>query len=342
MVRVGINGFGRIGRAFWRVARGRHDVLVVAVNDVTDAATVAHLLRYDSIRGRLDVPVETAGESIIVDGHTIAVYAREQPGDVPWGELGVDVVIESTGRFFRAEQVRPHLRAGAGRVLISYTAPDPDVTLIMGINEATFDPDRHRIVSPGCCTSNATAPLLSVLQRRFGVRTAQLTSLHSYDTGHSSLHDMPNRTARMGRAGAVAMVPSRMPNTTRALETAVPGLVGRVGGLVVRVPVPIGCAVDLVVRVDREPTAARVNAALSAAAEGEFAGILGYTEEDVVSTDLVGSAASSVVDGGLTTVVGDQVKVLAWYDNEWGYANRLVEVAALIGGQDAAPASALG
>jgi glyceraldehyde 3-phosphate dehydrogenase len=331
MVRVGVNGFGRIGRSVWRAARGRTDVRVVAVNDLTDAATLAHLLRYDSIRGRLDVPVDTVGEAIVVDGLTIPVFSCAAPGAVPWGDLGVDVVIESTGRFFRAAEVRPHLDAGAGRVLISFTAPDPDVTVVRGINDAAFDPDRHRIVSPGCCTSNAVGPVLSVLDRHFGVQTAHLTSLHSYDASHSSLHDAPYRSARMGRAGASAMVPSRISNTTGVLSAVLPTLAGRIDGLVVRVPVAIGCAVDLVVTTDRPMTAAEVNAALAAAARTDLAGIVGYTEDEVVSADLVGAAESCVVDAGLTTVVGHQVKLVAWYDNEWGFAHRLVELCALIG-----------
>jgi glyceraldehyde 3-phosphate dehydrogenase len=332
MVRVGVNGFGRIGRSFWRAARGRSDVRVVAVNDLTDAATLAHLLRYDSIRGRLDVPVETVGDAIVVDGETIPVFTSAAPGAVPWGELGVDVVVESTGRFFRAAQVRPHLAAGAGRVLISYTAPDPDITVVRGINDGAFDPDRHRIVSPGCCTSNAVGPVLSVLHRHFTVQTAHVTSLHSYDASHSTLHDAPYRSARMGRAGASAMVPSRIANTTDVLAAVLPDLAGLVDGLVVRVPVAIGCAVDLVVTTTQPPTADAVNAALATAARTDLAGIVGYTEDEVVSADLVGASESCVVDAGLTTVVGQQVKLVAWYDNEWGFAHRLVELAVLIGG----------
>jgi glyceraldehyde 3-phosphate dehydrogenase len=331
-VRVGINGMGRIGRSFWRVARGRTAIKVVAINDLAAAATLAHLLRYDSVRGRLDVEVSAGPGHIVVDGQRIPVLQTAKPGAVPWGDYGVAVVLESTGRFFRAAEVRGHLDGGAERVVISMATPDPDATIIMGINESEYDPARHSIVSPGCCTSNAVAPLLAVLREQFGVVTGQLTTVHAYDSTHSSLHDADYRSRRMGRAAALNLVPSRTKDTTRALAQVFPDLAGRIEGLAIRVPAAIGCVADLVVRVARETSAAEVNAALAAAASGQFKGYLGYTEEPLVSSDIVGSAESCVVDGGLTTVVADTVKLIGWYDNEWGFANRLVDVVHLVGG----------
>jgi glyceraldehyde 3-phosphate dehydrogenase len=330
-VRVGINGFGRIGRSFWRVARGRTDVEVVAVNDLVEPITLAHLMRYDSIRGRLGVPVSAGTGHLVADGHSIAVTQHADPMDVPWHAADVDVVLESTGRFFHADELRAHLAAGARRVLVSMSAPDPDVTLIAGINDHEYDPRIHFVVSPGCCTTNAVAPLLSVIHRNFGVLTAQWTTIHAYDSTHSALHDIGYRNMRMGRAAAINLVPSRTRDTTRALTQAFPDLAGRLEGLAVRVPASIGCAVDLVVRVRRQSNAASVNAVLAAAAAAEMKGYLGYTEEPIVSADIVGATESSVVDAALTTVVDDTLKVFAWYDNEWGFANRLVEVAGLIG-----------
>jgi glyceraldehyde 3-phosphate dehydrogenase len=333
-VRVGINGLGRIGRSFWRIARERHDLdlEVVAINDLGDAATLAHLLRYDSVRGRLGAQVSSDGDAIVLDGVRIPVLHRPELGSMPWGDYGVDVVLESTGRFFRSAEVRGHLDAGARRVVISMSAPDPDTTIIMGINQHDYDPLRHRIISPACCTSNAVAPALAVLHQQFGVVTGQLTTVHAYDSTHSALHDSPYRNRVMGRSAAVNLVPSRIKETTRALGRVIPSLEGRLEGLAIRVPAAIGCAADLVVRVGRRATVAQVNAALAAAAASEFKGYMDYTDEPLVSTDVVGSAASSTIDGTLTTVVGDSVKIIGWYDNEWGFASRLVDVVRLVGG----------
>jgi glyceraldehyde 3-phosphate dehydrogenase len=331
-VRVGINGMGRIGRSFWRVARGRTAIEVVAINDLGDAATLAHLLRYDSVRGRLDAEVSAGPGHILVDGRPIPVMQEPKPGAVPWGDYGVAVVLESTGRFFRAADVRGHLDGGAERVVISMATPDPDATIIMGINESEYNAAQHAIVSPGCCTSNAVAPMLAVLREHFGVVTGHLTTVHAYDSTHSSLHDTDYRNRRMGRAAAVNLVPSRTKDTTRALAQVFPDLAGCIEGLAIRVPAAIGCVADLVVRVGRETNAAEVNAALAAASSGQFKGYLGYTEEPFVSSDIIGSAESCIVDGGLTTVVADSVKLFGWYDNEWGFANRLVDVVHLVGG----------
>jgi glyceraldehyde 3-phosphate dehydrogenase len=331
VVNVGINGMGRIGRCFWRVCRTRPGVRVVAVNDLAGPSTLAHLLRYDSLRGRLGNAVTATSGAIVVDGEPLRLLQRPEPAAVPWGELGVDAVLESTGRFFRAAQLSGHLAGGAPRVLVAAAAPDPDVTFVMGVNDGDFDPRRHRIVSPACCTSNAVAPLLAVLRQEFGVAEVQLTTIHAYDSTASALHDSPHRDPRLGRAGAVNLVPSRITDTTRALERVFPDLHGRIGGLAMRVPAAIGCAADLVVRTRTRAGAAQVNSAVSAAAGGRLKGLLRYTEEPVVSTDIVGCPESSIVDGTFTTVVGDMVKTLVWYDNEWGFANRLADVMAHIG-----------
>jgi glyceraldehyde 3-phosphate dehydrogenase len=335
-VHIGINGMGRIGRSFWRVARTRTDIAVVAINDLGDAATLAHLLRYDSVRGRLDAQVTVADGQIVVDGAPIPVLQRPEPGTIPWGDYGVTVVLESTGRFFRASEVRGHLDGGAEKVVISMATPDPDATIIMGINEPEYDAGRHAIVSPGCCTSNAVAPLLAVLRQHFGVAGGQLTTIHAYDSTHSALHDSPYRNMRMGRSAAVNLVPSRTKDTTRALGQVFPELAGQLEGLAMRVPAAIGCAADLVVRVGRQTTADEVNAALATAASGQFKGYLGYTEEPLVSADVTGAAESCIVDAGLTTVIGDLVKLIGWYDNEWGFANRLADIVRLVGGASAA------
>jgi len=331
VVNVGINGMGRIGRSFWRVCRTRSDVRVVAVNDLADAPTLAHLLRYDSVRGRLGSEVTATPDTIVVDGQPLRLLRRPELGTVPWGDFGVDVVLESTGRFFRTADVGRHLAGGARRVLISAAAPDPDITFVMGVNEQVFDPGQHRIVSPACCTTNAVAPPLAVLRREFGVVEAQLTTIHAYDSTASALHDSPHRNQRMGRAGVVNMVPSRVKDTTLALERVFPDLSGRVGGLAMRVPAAIGCAADLVVRLTTPVTAAQVNAAFVEAASGRLKGYLRYTDDPIVSADIIGCPESSIVDGGLTTAVGDTVKTITWYDNEWGFANRLADVAAHIG-----------
>lgn len=322
---------GRIGRSFWRVCRARTDVEVVAVNDLADPATLAHLLRYDSVRGRLRAPVSYDAQSITADGQRIAVLQRPELGTVRWGELGVDVVLESTGRFFRAEELARHLDGGARRVLVSMSAPDPDITVIAGVNEHEFDHRRHAIVSPACCTSNAVAPVLAVLHREYGVLGGMLTTVHAYDSTHSALHDSPYRDHRMGRNAAVNLVPSRIKDTTRALGRVFPELDGLIEGLAVRVPTAIGCAADLVLRLDAEVTAARVNATLAAATTGLFKGYLGYTEEPLVSSDIVGRPESCIVDSQLTTVAAGNVKLIGWYDNEWGFSHRLADVASLIG-----------
>jgi glyceraldehyde 3-phosphate dehydrogenase len=331
-VRVGINGMGRIGRTFWRVCLSRPELEVVAVNDVAPAANLAYLMKYDSVRGRLPAEITAAPGALVVDGVPIAAYRQPEPGGVPWGDLGVDVVLEATGRFFGAEQAAGHLQAGARRVLISTATVDADATVLMGVNEDFFDPQRHRIVSPACCTSSAVIPILAVLRQLGGVREATLTTVHAYDSTKSALLDSPHWNPRMGRAAGTNLIPVRLkPGSLHAVATAFPELTGRIDGLHVRVPTIIGCLADLVVRMPDPPAAESINAALAAAAAGHFKGILGYTEEPVVSSDIVGAAESSIVDGQFTMAIGDTVKVAAWYDNEWGFAHRLADVTGLLG-----------
>ncbi|NUR71573.1 MAG: type I glyceraldehyde-3-phosphate dehydrogenase [Hamadaea sp.] len=331
-VRVGINGMGRIGRTFWRVSRSRPELDVVAINDLAPAANLAYLMKYDSVRGRFPAEITSTPDAIVVDGVPIAAYQEAEPDRLPWGDLGVDVVLEATGRFFTADRAAGHLRAGAGRVLVSTATVDADATVLMGVNEDAFDRDRHRIVSPGCCTSSAVVPVLAVLRQLGELKEGTLTTVHAYDATKSALLDSPHWNPRMGRAAAANLIPVQLkPGSLHAMGLAVPEIAGRVDGLHVRVPTIIGCLADLVVRMPNAPSAEAVNVALAAAAAGHFKGVLGYTEEPVVSSDIVGTAESSIVDGQFTTVVGDTVKVVAWYDNEWGFAHRLADVTGLLG-----------
>jgi glyceraldehyde 3-phosphate dehydrogenase len=337
-IRVGINGIGRIGRSFWRVSRNRPEIDVVAINDLAETRAQAHLLRYDSVRGRLDADVLVEGDTIVIDGRPVASFRRRQAGEVPWGELGVDVVVEATGQFFAAQEARRHLDAGAARVVVSTATVDPDVTILMGVNEADFDPARHRIISPACCTSSAAAPIIAALRHSVGLLGGMLTTVHAFDPTKSSLHDAPHWDLRMGRAATVNLIPARLkPGSIHALSTTFPELSGKIQGLHVRVPAIIGCVADLDLQVDRPTTVDEVNATLAAAAEGSLKGYLGYTEEPIVSSDIIGTAESCIVDAEFTSVVGNTVKVIGWYDNEWGFANRLADVVGLVGGEHATP-----
>jgi glyceraldehyde 3-phosphate dehydrogenase len=337
-IRVGINGMGRIGRSFWRICRDRPEIDVVAVNDLGAPWAIAHLLRYDSVRGRLDADVHSEDDAIVVDGNRIAFFRRPEAGAVPWGDLGVDVVLESTGQFFAAEQARRHLDAGARRVVVSTATVDADLTVLMGINEADYDPQRHRIISPACCTSSAAAPIIATLRHNLGLLGGMLTTVHAFDPTKSVLHDAPHWNLRMGRAATVNLIPAALkPGSRHALGSVFPELKGRIKGLHVRVPAIIGCIADLDLRVDRETTAEEVNAALAAAAEGSLKGYLGYTDEPIVSSDIVGTTESCIVDSEFTTVVGDTVKVIGWYDNEWGFGNRLADVVGLVGTGSGSP-----
>jgi glyceraldehyde 3-phosphate dehydrogenase len=333
MVRVAINGCGRIGRAFWRASLQRPEIDVVAVNDhQLGPAAIAHLLQYDSVHGRHAITAVPDGDRVLVDGRPVPVTGNSRPGETPWGDLGVDLVLESTGKFLRTAMLREHLNAGASRVVISAAAPDPDATIIIGINEGAYDSERHRIISPACCTGNAAAPALAVLRDTFGVQSVFLNTVHAYDVTASALHDSPHRDLRMGRAAAVNIVPSRITDTTRSLGFVFPDLAPNLYGTATRVPAGIGCNVEIIVELDRAVEVAEINNALSAAANGAWLGRFGYTDEPLVSSDFVGAIEVSVVDSLLTHAIGRVAKVVVWHDNEVGYARILADIVELVGG----------
>jgi glyceraldehyde 3-phosphate dehydrogenase len=329
-VRVGINGFGRIGRNFWRAAAAAgSDLEIVAVNDLTDSATLAHLLRYDSVLGRLDRDVRAVDDGIRIDGTTLRVLAERDPASLPWGELGVDVVVESTGRFTKAEQAAVHLGRGAKKVIISAPAKGEDLTVVMGVNDDAYDPAQHHVISNASCTTNCVAPLAKVLLENFGIVKGLMTTIHAY-TNDQRILDFPHEDLRRARAAAINIIPTTT-GAAKATSLVIPELKGKLDGIAMRVPVPDGSVTDLVAEVDREVTKDEVNAAYRAAAEGPLKGYLEYTEDPIVSTDIVGSPASCTFDASLTMTFGNQVKVIGWYDNEWGYSNRLVDLTRLVG-----------
>jgi glyceraldehyde 3-phosphate dehydrogenase (phosphorylating) len=327
-VRVGINGFGRIGRNVLRAAQEQEaDIEWVAVNDLTDAKTLAHLLKYDSILGRYPGDVAEEGETLRVDGREIAVLAKTDPSELPWADLGVDVVIESTGRFTARADARKHLDAGARKVIISAPSPDPDATVVLGVNfDDVYDRDSHDIISNASCTTNCLAPMAKVLHQTVGIDHGLMTTIHAY-TADQRLQDLPHRDLRRARAAAINLIPAST-GAAKAIGAVIPELDGRLHGFAVRAPVPTGSVVDLTVECSRATSPEEVNAAFAAAAEsGPLAGLLGYTEEPIVSSDIVRSPLSAIVDGQLTAVMaGTMVKAVAWYDNEWGYSNRLVDL----------------
>ncbi|MDC4233282.1 type I glyceraldehyde-3-phosphate dehydrogenase [Actinomyces sp. B33] len=328
--RVGINGFGRIGRNFFRAALEQGaDIEIVAVNDLTDNKTLAHLLKYDSILGRFGGEVSYDDESIIVNGKKITALAERNPADLPWGDLGVDVVVESTGFFTDGEKAKAHIDAGAKKVVISAPAKNVDGTFVMGVNEADYDNETMNIVSNASCTTNCLAPLAKVLHAEFGIVRGIMTTIHSY-TGDQRVLDAPHSDLRRARAAALNMIPTKT-GAAQAVALVLPELKGKFDGLAVRVPTPTGSLTDLTFQAEKEVTVEAINAAVKAAAEGELKGILEYTEDPIVSTDIVGDPHSSIFDASETKVIGDLVKVLSWYDNEWGYSNRLVQLTALVG-----------
>lgn len=329
-VKIGINGFGRIGRNFFRAALAKgSDLEIVAVNDLTDNKALAHLLKYDSITGRLDATVELDGDRIVVNGKPIIVLEERDPANLPWGELGVDVVIESTGRFTKSEDARKHITAGAKKVIVSAPATGSDVaTLVLGVNENTYDPSTHDIISNASCTTNCLAPLAKVLLDTFGIERGLMTTVHAY-TADQNLQDGPHSDLRRARAAAVNIIPTST-GAAKALGLVLPELVGKLDGYALRVPVPTGSITDLTVELTKQATVEEINAAYKAAAEGDLKGILKYTEDPIVSSDIVTDPHSSIFDAGLTKVIGNQVKVASWYDNEWGYSNRLVDVAEFV------------
>jgi glyceraldehyde 3-phosphate dehydrogenase (phosphorylating) len=329
-VRVGVNGFGRIGRNFWRAVKaGGHDVEIVAFNDLGDVATMAHLLKYDSVFGRLPYDVAASDEGIVVDGKTIKGFAERDPGRLPWKDLGVDVVVESTGFFTNAGDARKHIdEGGAKKVIISAPAKGEDLTVVLGANDSAYD-GSQAIISNASCTTNCLAPLAKVLHDEFTIERGLMTTIHAY-TQDQNLQDGPHKDLRRARAAALSIVPTST-GAAKAIGLVLPELNGKLDGYALRVPVPDGSATDLTVTLARDTTVDEVNAAYRAAAEGPLKGILRYSDDPIVSADIVGDPASCIYDAPLTKVIGNQVKVVGWYDNEWGYSNRLADIAVLVG-----------
>ncbi|WP_246956010.1 type I glyceraldehyde-3-phosphate dehydrogenase [Brachybacterium sp. Marseille-Q7125] len=329
-IKVGINGFGRIGRNFLRAAlEQKADIEIVGVNDLTDNKTLAHLLKYDSISGRLAEEVTYSEDSITVGDMTFKALAEKEPAKLPWGELGADVVVESTGRFTDATAAKAHIEAGAKKVIISAPAKNEDATFVIGVNDGDYDAEKHHIVSNASCTTNCLAPLAKVLNDEFGIVKGLMTTVHAY-TADQNLQDGPHKDLRRARAAALNIIPTKT-GAAAAVALVLPELKGKFDGYALRVPVPTGSATDLTFEASREVTVEEINAAVKKAAEGPLKGVLTYTEDPIVSADIVGDPASSIFDAGCTKVIGNQVKVVSWYDNEWGYSNRLVDLAALVG-----------
>jgi glyceraldehyde 3-phosphate dehydrogenase len=330
MVKVGINGFGRIGRNIYRAAMGRGDLQIVAVNDITDTKTLAHLLKYDSVLGALPANVKAAGADCIqVDGGSFRVFAEKDPAALPWGSVGAEVVVESTGRFTKAADARKHLRDTVKKVIISAPATDEDITVVLGVNDHKYDPAKHHVLSNASCTTNCLAPVAKVLHESFGIAKGTMTTVHSY-TNDQNVLDLPHKDLRRARAAALNMIPTKT-GAAKAIGLVIPELKGKLDGYAMRVPTPNVSVVDLVAVLERDATAEEVNARLKAAAEGPLKGILGYTEDEVVSSDFMHDPRSSIVDASMTRVLGGNlVKVLAWYDNEWGFSCRVCDLIRLL------------
>ncbi|AGT33402.1 glyceraldehyde-3-phosphate dehydrogenase [Geobacillus genomosp. 3] len=328
-VKVGINGFGRIGRNVFRAALKNPDIEVVAVNDLTDANTLAHLLKYDSVHGPLDAEVSVNGNNLVVNGKEIIVKAERDPANLAWSEIGVEIVVESTGRFTKREDAAKHLEAGAKKVIISAPAKNEDITIVMGVNQDKYDPKNHHVISNASCTTNCLAPFAKVLHEKFGIVRGMMTTVHSY-TNDQQILDLPHKDLRRARAAAESIIPTTT-GAAKAVALVLPELKGKLNGMAMRVPTPNVSVVDLVAELEKEVTAEEVNAALKAAAEGELKGILAYSEEPLVSRDYNGNPASSTIDALSTMVIeGKMVKVVSWYDNETGYSHRVVDLAAYI------------
>ena len=324
-LRVAINGFGRIGRMVFRSALKEQNIEIVAINDLTDAATLAHLLKYDSVHGRFDGTVEAKDNTIVVNGKSITIYAIKNPAELPWADLKIDLVLESTGFFTSRDKAALHLQAGAKKVIISAPATDPDLTVVVGVNDSAYDPAKHHIVSNASCTTNCLAPVAKVLNDTFGIEKGLMTTIHSY-TNDQNILDLPHKDLRRARAAALSMIPTST-GAAKAVALVLPELKGKLDGFAIRVPTPNVSVVDLTVILKTPTDAAAVNAALKAAAEGPLKGILGYTDEEVVSIDFNGCPLSSIVDSKCTKVIdGTLLKVLSWYDNEMGFSNRVIDL----------------
>jgi glyceraldehyde 3-phosphate dehydrogenase len=329
MINVGINGFGRIGRNFFRACLTNPNINIVGINDLTPNETLAHLLKYDSILGRLGLEVTYTDDSITVDGKTIKVFSERDPANLPWASVKADVVVESTGIFTKAADAQKHITAGAKKVIISAPATDEDITIVMGVNHLQYDGAKHNIISNASCTTNCLAPMAKVLQDNWGIVKGLMTTIHAY-TNDQPILDFPHKDLRRARAAALNMIPTST-GAAKAISLVMPELKGKLDGYAMRVPVPTGSATDLTVELEKEATAAEINAAMKAAAEGPLKGYLSYTEDPIVSSDIVTDPSSCVFDSGLTKVIGNQVKVVGWYDNEWGYSNRLVDLIDYVG-----------
>jgi len=329
MVKVGINGFGRIGRLVFRAAMGNPELDIVAVNDLTDSKTLAHLLKYDSLHGIMKEDIGYGDGYITVNGKKVKVFAQTDPGKLPWKEEGVDIVIESTGRFTDADKARAHIEAGAKKVLISAPAKKEDITIVMGVNEDKYDPAKHNIISNASCTTNCLAPFTKVLLDKFGIESGLMTTVHSY-TNDQKILDLPHKDLRRARAAACSIIPTTT-GAAKAVALVLPELKGKLNGFAMRVPTPDVSITDLTVLLSKDATAEEINAAMKEAAEGKLKGILGYSDEPLVSRDYQGDPRSSIVDGLSTMVIDKRLaKVVSWYDNEWGYSNRIVDLAAYI------------
>lgn len=329
-IKVGINGFGRIGRNFFRAAMASNaEFEIVGINDLTDVKTNVHLLKYDSILGRLDQPISFTDDSITVGGKTFAVIAERDPAALPWAKLGADIVIESTGFFTKGADARKHLAAGAKKVIISAPASDEDVTIVMGVNQETYDPANHHIISNASCTTNCLAPMAKVLVEEFGIVKGLMTTIHAY-TNDQVILDFAHKDLRRARAAATNMIPTTT-GAAKAISLVIPSLKGKLDGYAMRVPLPVGSATDLTVELSREVTKAEINAAMKKWADGPLKGYLTYTEDPIVSSDIVTDPSSCIFDASLTIAMGNMVKVLGWYDNEWGYSNRLVDLVGFVG-----------
>jgi len=329
-MRVAINGFGRIGRNFFRIVNGVKGIEIVAINDITDTKTLAHLLKYDSVHGIYDADIKATEDSIIVNGKEIKITAIKDPAQLPWKDLNVDIVIESTGLFTKREDAQKHLEAGAKKVIISAPAKNPDITIVLGVNQEAYDPANHNIISNASCTTNALAPVVKVLQKEFGIKYGYMVTTHAY-TNDQRILDLPHKDLRRARAAAVNIVPTTT-GAAKALGEVIPEVKGKLDGTARRVPVADGSLIDLTVVVEKETTVEEVNAAMKKYAEGEMKGILAYCEDPVVSSDIVGNPASSIFDSLLTQVIGGNlVHAASWYDNEYGYSTRLKDLVLFIG-----------
>ena len=329
-VKVGINGFGRIGRNAFRAAIGNPNVEIIAVNDLTDAETLAHLLKYDSIHGTLDAVVKAEKDTIVVNGKSIKVLAEKDPAALPWGTLGVQVVVESTGRFTDADKAAAHIKAGAKKVIISAPAKGEDITIVMGVNEDKYDAAKHNILSNASCTTNCLAPMAKIVHENFGIKHGMMTTVHSY-TNDQQILDLPHKDLRRARAAGMSIIPTTT-GAAKAVALVLPELKGKLNGFALRVPTPNVSLTDLVAEMEKPVTVEEVNAALKGAAEGPLKGVLSFSDEPLVSKDYNGNPNSCIVDGLSTMVVdGNQLKVIGWYDNEWGYSNRVIDLIAYIG-----------